>query len=130
MPLMSRSLPMNGKAMLAMVASSTTISWAMVISTRARPRRGPVVDSSAMASSGPSPTTTLSDIDVSSVLSGRVFQSRGQDDLVDHVADGVPIGREPHQEESVQADACEGGGEEVEVDAVAQLAARLGLLED
>src|SRR5881392_36216 len=122
--MMSRSLPMNGRAMLAIVASSTTISWATVISTRARPRRTgrPVSGCTATASLGPSPTTVSSDMGCSSVSLGVwVGQRGGQDDLVDDARDGLLVGRQPHQEQAVQHDPGEGRGQEVEVDPLAEL---------
>src|SRR6478736_3068946 len=133
---MSRSLPMNGRAMLAMVASSTTISWAIEMSTRARPSLswpfGLVTTASRVA---PSSIVSSSDMWVSlALLRGRGrrvgCQRGGQDDLVDHLADRVLVGRKPHQEETVQTDAGECRREQVEVDALAELATGLGPLED
>ena len=62
-PDMCRSLPMNGRAMLAIVASRTTISWAMQISTRAQPRCCAFPSEVSTSGSGAPTVSVRSDMD-------------------------------------------------------------------
>src|SRR6476661_5847330 len=99
--------------MLAMVASRTTISWAMEISTRAQPRccLRSGVDAGSRSS------VVDSDMGFLSVVSGGAErggpsgpESGREDDLVDDPGDRVLVGRVPHEEEPVEHDPRERGG--------------------
>src|SRR6476659_1751934 len=135
---MPRSCLMKGRAMFAMVASSTTISWATEMSTSAHPRGrwpDPAVGSAAGA--------VAMDMRVPSVrrrgwggggrvgvVSAGAARRGGEDDLVDHVGDGLLVGGQPEHEAAVQDDAREGGGQQVEVEVRRDLATGPGPLED
>src|SRR6188472_101705 len=98
---MPRSCLMKGSAMFAMVASSTTISWATEMSTSAHPRRrwpDPVLGSAAGA--------VAVDMRLPSVRRGGwrwcgkvrsdgTARRGGDDDLVDHLGDRLLVGGQP-----------------------------------
>src|SRR6478735_8698299 len=122
--------------MFAMVASSTTISWAIEMSTSAHPRRTCFLD--ALVS-----VVVVSDMGFLRVVGaslpngaelvtgavGRVHR-RGQDDLVDDADDRV-LGRVLTENEvAVQDDSRERRGEQIEVRVGMELPAVAGALED
>src|SRR6478672_3253249 len=116
--------------MLAMVASSTTISWATEMSTRAQPRwRWPEPVAGSVA------CVVAMDIRLPWVRrrgcgSDGGTRRGGDDDLVHHPGDRLLVGGEAEHEAAVQDDAREGGGQQVEVEVRGDLAAGPGPLED
>src|SRR6478752_5238890 len=101
---MSRSVWMKGRAMFTMVPSSTTMSCATEMSTRAHPRCSflPEAVLSALATS-----VIRRSFCRGSVVRGRGAGSGRQDDLVDHAGDQVGRGLLAHDENAVQDDAGE-----------------------
>ena len=92
-------LPMKGRAMLAMVASSTTISCATEMSTRAHPRccGWPCAGEVGLAARRWRSVSSDMRVPYCLVVSevGEAAQGRaggGQDDLVDHPGDGLLVG--------------------------------------
>src|SRR5689334_14203979 len=113
--------------MLAMVASSTTMSWAIEMSTRAHPRWACCPGARASVCCLRSAMSKSFGIGVErSVVAG----GGREDDLVDDLGDELLVGQLTHDVHAVQDDACECGGEEVDVDTRAELAAVPGALED
>ena len=135
---MSRSSRMNGRAMLAMVASSTTISWATEIRTSAQPRwlwPCPAVDGCAVVTDPGVVSASLMGFLALSyrvwVVRGRVrVEHGGEDDVVDDALDDRVVGGEAHHEGAVQQDPGQRRADHLEVDVVPDLAAGLGPLVD
>ena len=136
---------MKGSAMLAMVASSTTISWATEMSTRAQPRWRVAVPVARRCGRRCGDVVMRSWVVAGCVTVGQAADGRrvgvvrgqavgpvaaGHDDLVDDAGDGLLVGGLARDEAAVQDDPGQGRGEQVEVDVRGDLAALAGALED
>src|SRR6478609_1214953 len=112
--------------MFAMVASSTTMSWAIEMSTSAHPRW-------ACCPGARASVCLRSVMRKSFGIGGELSVGAGggrKDDLVDDTGDERLVGQLTHDVHAVQDDAGERGCEQVDVDARAELAAAPGALED
>src|SRR4051812_2486215 len=122
--------------MLAMVLSSTTISWATQISTSAQAAwLGALLGPSSTTASGRSVSSVmgmcLSVIGRERSADTRVGDASGrEDDLVDDALDELLGGSLADEEEAVQHDPGQGRGEQLDVHVRTDLAARLGALEE
>src|SRR3954447_21056550 len=136
---------MKGRAMLAMVLSSTTMSWATQMSTSAQRRFFWVVEVpgepstaavvSVMSSSLGSSSSTCgcsvgAGLLVASLYAARRVLHGGEDHVVDDALDGRVVRWDAEDEGPVHEDPGEGGADQLDVEVVADLAASLGALVD
>src|SRR5687768_15889229 len=107
--------------MLAIVLSSTTMSCATEMSTRAQPRRTCPPIGGVTSSVATWVVSAIGFLDVGGVHRG------GHDDLVDDAGDQVLVGDLPEHEDPVQADAGQGRTEQAHVEVLTDLSARFRL---
>src|SRR6478672_948952 len=115
--------------MLAMVASSTTMSWAIEMSTRAHPRWACFPGARAGASVCVRSAMSKVLLWIGGERSAEAGGGR-EDDLVDDTGDERLVRHLTHDVEAVQDDARQCGGEEVDVDVLGDLTAFAGADED
>src|SRR5215212_10637532 len=117
--------------MLAMVLSSTTISWATQMRTSAQAAcRGAATAPSSTVDSSRAVRSVMGCLSVGGSDGSAHSASGRQDDLVDDAGDELLGGELADEDEAVHDDPGQGRGEQVDVDLGADLATGDGPLED